>query len=339
MPGGHINDSWRVWIRGQDSPAFFLQRLNPTVFPDPAVVMENVARVTDHLDAHRRAGRVTRETLALVRTLPGDTWLEDQGECWRMYRFVLAAHSIQFASKPADAREAAAAFGELARLLSDYHGPALHETIAGFHDTRSRVARFQDVVSTDATGRSKAARKEIDAALGHADLARLLPPLITSGEVPVRIAHNDAKLSNVLLDDTTRAARCVVDLDTVMPGSLLFDFGDMVRSMTTATDEDEPDLTRVGVRIPLLEAVASGFISEVGAILTQRERALLVHAGELITFEQAVRFLTDHLEGDRYYRVADPDQNLRRARTQLRHLDTLIAARGEMEEIVARLVA
>ncbi|MFI5279547.1 MAG: hypothetical protein ACHQU1_03550, partial [Gemmatimonadales bacterium] len=145
--------------------------------------------------------------------------------------------------------------------------------------------------------------------------------------------------ANVLFDDVTLAARCVVDLDTVMPGSLLFDFGDMVRSMTTGADEDERDLTKVGVRLPFFEAVTAGFLSEVGTILTPRERALLVHAGILITFEQALRFLTDYLEGDRYYRVADPDQNLRRARTQLRHLDSLIGSQEQLEAIVSRLAA
>ena len=298
--------------------------------------MENIARVTDHLDAHRRAGRTRRETLALIHTVSGDAWLEEEGECWRMYRFVAGARSIQFATKPEDVREAAAAFGEFTRLLSDYRGPAVHETIAGFHDTRSRLARFQGAVRRDASRRASSARVEVDAALGNVELAEVLPPFIESGEVPVRIAHNDAKLANVLFDDATLAARCVVDLDTVMPGSLLFDFGDMVRSMTTATDEAEPDLSRVGVRIPFFEAVAAGFIAEVRGILTPRERTLLVHAGALITLEQAIRFLTDYLEGDRYYRVADPDQNLRRARTQLHHLETLIAAQDELEEIVAR---
>jgi aminoglycoside phosphotransferase (APT) family kinase protein len=328
-----------VYLRGHATPSCFLQRLNPTVFPDPARVMENVARVAEHLEAARRNGRARLETPALIRTGAGDAWLEEKGACWRMFRYVAGAHAIQCASKPADVREAAAAFGEFSRLLSDYHGPALHATIAGFHDTGSRLTRFQDAVHRDAARRSANASVEVDAALARADLARVLPPFITSGEVPVRIAHNDAKLSNVLFDDATLAARCVVDLDTVMPGSLLFDFGDMVRSMTTATDEDERDVSKVGVRIPLFEAACAGFVPEVRAILTPRERALLVHAGALITFEQAVRFLTDHLEGDRYYRVADPDQNLRRARTQLRHLDTLIAAQDQLEGIVARFVA
>lgn len=328
-----------MYLSGHTTPSYFLQRLNPTVFPDPARVMENIARVTEHLETHRRNGGARLETLALIRTGGGDAWLEEKGALWRMYRYVAGAHAIQFGSRPADVREAAAAFGEFARLLSDYRGPALHETIAGFHDTRARLARFQDAVRTDSARRSSNARVEVDGALARADLARVLPRFLASGEVPVRIAHNDAKLPNVLFDDATLAARCVVDLDTVMPGSLLHDFGDMVRSMTTATDEDEPDLSKVGVRIPLFEAVAAGFIPEVRAVLTPRERALLFHAGALITFEQAIRFLTDHLEGDRYYRVSDPDQNLRRARTQLRHLDTLIAARDQLEAIVARLVA
>jgi len=297
--------------------------------------MENVARVTDHLAAHRRAGRTTGETLTLVRTSKGDAWLEEGGACWRMYRFVAAAHSAPVASSTGSAREAARAFGEFSRLLADYKGPQLHETIAGFHDTPARLDRFEGVVRADPAKRARAARDEIDAALGHADLARVLAPFIASGEVPVRTAHNDAKMSNVMLDDATLRARCVVDLDTVMPGSLLFDFGDMVRSMTSGADEDEPDLSKVGVRIPYFEAIAEGFVGELRGVLTQRERALLVHAGSAITFEQAIRFLTDYLEGDRYYRATDPEQNLRRSRTQLAHLRSLLAARDRLEGIVA----
>lgn len=332
VPGGHINESWRV---DSDRGAFLLQRLNPRVFSEPQRVMENIAHVTDHLARERAAGRTRREVLELVRTAQGAAWLEEDGACWRMYRYVDGAHAHEHATNAGTVGEAAAAFGELAQLLARYDGPPLHETIAAFHDTPARLAALDDTVRRDPARRARDARAEIDAIVPHADLVTVLPPRL-GREVPRRIAHNDAKLGNVLLDDTTGRSRCVVDLDTVMPGSLLFDFGDLVRSMTTPTPEDAPDLGQVGVRLELFEAVATSFLGELREVLTAGERALLVHAGLLITFEQALRFLTDYLAGDRYYRVSDPEQNLRRARSQLRHLATLVAARADLEAIVER---
>jgi aminoglycoside phosphotransferase (APT) family kinase protein len=167
----------------------------------------------------------------------------------------------------------------------------------------------------------------------------VLPPLLRSGVVPVRIAHNDAKLANVLLDERSGEPLCVVDLDTVMPGSALYDFGDLVRSVTSPSLEDEEDLSQVGVRVPLFEALARGYLEAVGAVLTSVERDQLVFAGRLITLEQAVRFLTDHLEGDRYYRIARPGHNLIRARTQLRLFESLTEREGELQEIIRVLAS
>jgi aminoglycoside phosphotransferase (APT) family kinase protein len=317
--------------------SYVLQQLNPDVFTDPALVMQNIARVTAHLAEQRRRDRTRRETLELTPTTAGDLWLEEAGRTWRMYRFIGGAHMRLKPATGSDAREAARAFGEFVALLADLTGPPLHTTIPGFHDTSARIAQLEDAVRRDPARRATSARAEIDAALAEADLAGVLPPLIASGDVPTRTVHNDAKLANVLLDDTTGAARCVIDLDTVMPGALLNDFGDMVRSMTTPTDEDESDLTSVGVKLPLFEAVATGFLEGAGAILAPREPALLVHAGLLITYEQAVRFLADDLEGDAYYRVSRPRHNLARARTQLKHFETLKTRRAELEAIIGRL--
>ena len=311
--------------------SYVLQQLNPDVFKDRAGVMRNISRVTGHLAAQQH------ETLELIPTPAGDLWLEEAGRTWRMYRFVAGAHMRSRPAAEADAREAARAFGEFLRLLAELPSPPLHTTIPAFHDTPARIAQLEDAVRRDPARRAGSARAEIHAALAEAGLAGVLPPLIASGDVPTRTVHNDAKLANVLPDDATGAARCVIDLDTVMPGALLHDFGDMVRSMTTPTDEDEPDLASVGVQLPLFEAVAGGFLEGAGAILASRERALLVHAGLLITYEQAVRFLADDLEGDAYYRVSRPRHNLARARTQLKHLETLKAQRDQLEAIIARL--
>jgi aminoglycoside phosphotransferase (APT) family kinase protein len=338
LPGGHINESYRVTVRANGARApFLLQRLNPAVFPDAARLMENIVGVTRHLAARRRAGAAACETLMLVPTTSGAAWIEDAaGACWRVYEFISGAHMQERPRGPADVREAARAFGEFLRLLADYDGPALHETIPGFHDTRARVARLEIAIQADTAARAASVRAEIAAVRAWTSLADVLPPYLASGEVPRRVVHNDAKLSNVLLDDATGRSRCVVDLDTVMPGTILHDFGDMVRSMTSPTDEEEADLTQVGVRLPLFEALAAGFLETAGAMLTARERSLLVHAGRLITYEQAVRFLTDHLEGDRYYRITRAGQNLARARAQLRLLETLAAHDAQLEAIVAR---
>jgi hypothetical protein len=337
MPGGHINDSYRVTARRSDGTplSYLLQHVNPSVFPDASRVMENIAYVTRHLAAHRRAGHTTRETLTLVPTIAGAAWMEDAARsCWRIYTFIAGTHATERTDQAAEALEASRALGEFLALLADYDGPDLRVTIDRFHDTHARFGQLDAAIARDVVGRAGSVQHEIELALDHRALADVLPPYLASGAVPLRVVHNDAKIANVLLDDVTGQARCVVDLDTVMPGSLLHDFGDMVRSMTTPTDEDEADLARVGVRLDLFEAVAQGFLETAGPILTPRERSLLVFAGRLITLEQAVRFLTDYLEGDRYYR-APGDQSLRRVRAQLRLFETLTTRERELDEIVA----
>ena len=337
LRGGHINDSYRVLARsatGVEVP-YLLQHVNPAVFPDAVRVMENIAYVTRHLAAHRRAGRTAHETLTLVPTVSGAAWMEDAARsCWRTYTYLAGTHVRERADRPREAFEAARAFGEFLRLLADYKGPELHVTLPGFHDVAARFDQLDAAAARDAVGRAPAVAAELETLRAHRGLAGILPPLLATGVLPLRITHNDAKIANVLLDDRNEAARCVVDLDTVMPGSLLHDFGDMVRSMTTPTDEDEPDLAKIGVRPDLFDAVARGFLEGAGSVITTRERELLVFAGRLITLEQAVRFLADYLEGDRYYRNTRGDQNLRRARAQLALFLSLTDRQSELEAIV-----
>jgi Ser/Thr protein kinase RdoA (MazF antagonist) len=339
-PGGHINETYRVAVRrGRVPLAYLLQRVNPNVFPDPVHVMENVARVTEHLAQRLSAAGAPdrhRRTIVLVPARDGGRWVTDRdGSVWRLYPFI-DARVTERANTPAEAREAARAFGRFLDLLADYSGPPLHETISGFHDTTRRYRALDAAVAADAGGRVAGARAEIDALLAQRALAAVLPPLVAGGDVPRRVVHNDAKISNVLFDAATGEALGVVDLDTVMPGSALHDFGDLVRSTVSPADEDEPDLRQVGVRLDFFEAIVRGFLARegAGAILLPRERELLVFAGRLITLEQAVRFLTDYLKGDGYYRVTRPGQNLERCRTQLRLFELLTARERELEEIV-----
>ena len=340
LSGGHINDSYRV---DAGSESYLLQRLNPHVFPDAGKVMDNVSRVTAHVAARLRAAGVAdwrRRTLALVPARSGADWIRDgEGAAWRMFGFIGGTVVRERAASPADALAAGRSFGKFLRLLVDYHGAPLAETIPGFHDTAARFERLEQAVRKDARRRVAGARLEIELAMNQRQLADVLPPLLRSGAVPSRIAHNDAKLSNVLFDERTGEPLCVVDLDTVMPGSALYDFGDLVRSVTSPSLEDEEDLSQVGVRVPLFGALARGYLDAAGAVLTSVERDLLVFAGRMITLEQAVRFLTDHLEGDRYFRIARPEHNLIRARTQLRLFESLTGREEELQEIIRVLAS
>lgn len=308
-PGGHINDSFRV-----DAPggAFLLQRLNPRVFPAAVSVMENVAAVAEHL---RGKGGGRWHMPELVGTADGGRWTVDAfGATWRMFRFIEATVT-ETAETTEQAREAGRAFGAFAALLADYDGPPLHETIRGFHDTPRRFAQLEDAARRDPRRRLAGAHAELDALLAERAVAEVLPGLVAQGAIPVRIAHNDAKIANVLFDGARAVG--VVDLDTVMPGLALHDVGDMIRSMASAAAEDERDVARVTARPDVIAALLEGYLEEAGGVLTPRERELLVFAGRVITLEQAARFLADHLGGDLYYRITRAGQNLDRARAQL----------------------
>lgn len=340
--GGHINESYLVrYRRGTDERRYLLQRLNPDVFPDPAAVMDNVARVIAHLRAGlERAGRgdLDRRTLRLVPARAGTAWVRDRaGAAWRLYHFIEGTDAQEPVRSAAAAGAAGAAYGEFHRLLADLPAPRLHETIPRFHDTPRRVAAFEAAVAADAARRAGAAAAEIAAVRAGADVAPVLTDAHAAGRVPERVVHNDAKLANLLFDRTTGEALCVVDLDTVMPGLLLFDFGDMARSIATRAAEDEPNPARVHLDETLFAALAAGYVGAVGDILTAAERELLVPAAEVIVFEQAMRFLTDHLAGDVYYRTERPNHNLDRARTQLKLFQDLRAAESRLARTLARL--
>jgi Ser/Thr protein kinase RdoA (MazF antagonist) len=323
--GGHINASWLV--RAGDGRRYLLQRLNERVFPRPALVMENVARVTRHLaDALGDAPDAGRRALRLVPARDGRPWHVDAGGGhWRLFHYVEGAVTRESAHSADEAYEAARAFGAFQRLLGTWAGPPPHETIPGFHDTPARLAALERAAAADRAGRRAGARAELDALLGRRALAHALLDARDRGDARERIVHNDAKLSNVLLDARTGAGLCVVDLDTVMPGLSLYDFGDLARSSASAAPEDEIDLARVTVRGDVLDALAAGFLDGAGDLLSAAERALLRTAARVITYEQAARFLADHLDGDRYYAVAPdrPAHNLERARAQLALLDAL----------------
>lgn len=335
LPGGLIHRSWLVESGGV---RFVLQRLNRTVFRDIGAVMSNIGIVTRHLATKLAAegdGEAERRTLTLVETKEGGDHLEDDtGGAWRCTLYVEGSESRIQAETTDDAHEAGRAFGEFTRLVSDLRTP-LAVTIPGFHDTAARLSALRDAVEADQAGRVAGVAAELEIVRSHTSLAHILPELLASGAIPARTAHNDAKIANVLFDARAGHALGVLDLDTVMPGTALHDVGDLIRSTAGSGAEDEPDPRRMTVRPAIFQALVRGYLRGVGPSFSQTERELIVTAGRVITFEQAVRFLTDHLEGDRYYPIDHPGHNLDRARAQIALLLDLTERNEELEAIVA----
>lgn len=321
---GHINDTFIGRTVGKAGRRYLFQRINQSIFPDVAALMQNVWRVTAHLQAKGVP------TLTLVPTNQGDLFYRDpdDGECWRAFPFIGGTSSVGVTSSTAQAEQAAFAFGEFARGLSDLPPPRLHETIPDFHNTPKRFADFLAAVAADPSNRAISAKPEIESAMAGAGWVGKIYAAQAAGSIPERIAHNDAKIENVLFDTAGERAICVVDLDTVMPGTLLHDFGDLVRSAAATAGEDERNLEGVGLSVDTFTGLARGFIGACGQELTKTERELLPFAGKLITYEQSLRFLTDYLQGDRYYRTQRENQNLDRARNQLK-LVAILESKGE----------
>lgn len=339
---GHINDTFAVVFDQAGTPVrYILQRVNPRVFTDVPALMENIQRVTSH--ASRSAAAVgrdhdaSRRVLTLVPARDGRSYHRDaDGGWWRCYLFIEKARTHDLVQTPQQAAAAARAFGEFQRMLVDLPGARLHETIPHFHHTRRRFEAFQKALEADAHNRAASARAAIDFALQHERLVDVLLDLLARGEIPERVTHNDTKFNNVMLDDATQEAVCVIDLDTVMPGVVLNDFGDMVRSATNSAAEDERDLARVEARLPIFEALVDGYLSATRSFLNAAEIAHLAVAGQVITFEIGLRFLTDHLAGDTYFKIKRPGHNLDRAANQFAIVRSLEAQRAVMEACVAR---
>lgn len=336
MTGGLIHETWHVEAGGTE---WVLQRLNREVFHDIEGVMRNFAAVSAHLERRIIASGAPephRRALALVPSATGELWVEDrEGGAWRCTAYIAGTVALTHADTPAVAREAGRAFGEFTRLMDDFHDP-LAITLPGFHHTATRVEAFQSAIARDRVSRLAEVGAEVEVLQEFTPLAHILPPLVASGALRGRAVHNDAKIANLLFDADHGDALAVVDLDTVMPGSSLHDVGDLIRSTVGTAEEDEPELFNMLVRPEYFAAVVEGWFAGAGEVLTPLERELTVTAGRILSFEQAVRFLTDHLDGDRYYPVTHPGHNLDRARAQIALLLDLTARVEELEEIVAK---
>lgn len=337
LGSGHINDTFlATYACDGGSMKFVHQRINTDVFRDPEAVMENISRVLDHLGAKCRAGdsiAAGMSALELVPAIDGRNFVVLGGdEYWRTYLYVDGAETIDTAATPSQVKNAAAAYGRFQRLLADLPGPRLHDTIPGFHDTDSRYGDLRAAVEDDDAGRAAACGVEI----GFAESESRLATAIHLSALPERITHNDTKLNNVMLDVATGEAVCVIDLDTVMPGTVLYDFGDMVRSATITTAEDEPDADAVRIDLNVFEALATGYLGATADWLTAEETAGLGLSCEVITYEIGIRFLSDFLRGDRYFKTAYTEHNLVRARAQFALLEDMQRNRDRMSAILER---
>ena len=313
--GGHINNSFLVLT---ETGGFVLQRINGSVFPDVSKLMENFCRVTAHL---RAKGLITLESL---QTINGkDFHLDKQGHAWRLCRRLENTIMVSAPATSRQVKNAAKAYGDFTRSLEDLPQPRLHEIIPDFHDTRKRMDEFLLAVKADPQNRVHNAAAEIEFIIERREWCQIIARAMADGVIPERIVHNDAKLNNVLFDIQTEEVASVIDLDTVMPGSILHDFGDLIRSAASSAREDEPDVSKIAINKHFIDAITKGFLESCGDMITQAEHELLPMAGKLVTYEQAIRFLTDYILGDNYYKTRHRSQNLERARNQLRLVELL----------------
>jgi hypothetical protein len=336
---GHINSTYAVYFRRETVPPirYVLQRINTSILKNPLALMKNIEGVTNHLRKKimEAGGNPDRETLTIVKTKDGKLFYEDgDKECWRAYLFIEDATCYQSAEKPGLFYNSAKAFGRFQKLLSDYPAETLSETIEKFHNTVNRYKNFEKAVQEDRMGRAKDVQKEIEFVKARKDDCGIVLDLIEKKEIPLRVTHNDTKLNNIMMDNETNEGICVIDLDTVMPGSVFYDFGDSIRFGASSAAEDETDLSKVYMDINLFKEYVEGFLSEAGETLTKKEYELLAFSAKLLTLECGIRFLTDYLEGDTYFKIHREHHNLDRARTQFKLVADMEEKMEMMNEIV-----
>ncbi|MBQ3526369.1 MAG: aminoglycoside phosphotransferase family protein [Akkermansia sp.] len=337
---GHINDTFRVIVdQAGLRVSYILQRINSNVFKQPIPLMENVKRVTDEalrVLLEEGCKEAYRRTLTIVCAKDGKPYAQDaEGNIWRVYPFIDRARTYDMIENPGQCIEVARAFGNFQKLGANLPGAPLFETIPDFHNTTKRFKNFQAALAADPMGRAASVQKEIDWFLSReADCHKVVNYLAT-GELPLRVTHNDTKLNNVMLDDVTGEGICVIDLDTTMPGSSLYDFGDMIRTSTSPAAEDEKNTSLVTMRMEYFEALAQGYC-EAATFLTPLEKELLPFSGKLLTMECGMRFLTDYLEGDTYFKIKRPEHNLDRCRTQIALVESIEAQMDAMMKVVEK---
>ncbi len=318
---GHINDTYKVLVRDCEGTElhYIIQRMNHNVFKDPWGLVNNIHQVTSHIKKkiEKRAGDTQREVLQIIPTKEGQLlYTNESGEYWRAMNFIENANCFEKVERIEDFYESALAFGQFQAMLSDFDASLLTETIPGFHNTKQRYQTFLKAVEEDTRGRAALVQEEINFLLERKEDAYYLSELLEAGKIPLRVTHNDTKLNNVMMDHKTGKGICVIDLDTVMPGLSIFDFGDAIRFGANTGAEDEVDLTKISCDLELFHAFAKGFMQGCGGKLTQVEIDLLPMGAKIMTLECGMRFLTDYLQGDVYFKTHRDGHNLDRCRTQ-----------------------
>ncbi len=336
---GHINSTY--FLTCEDGRRYVLQRINTTIFKKPDEVMENIVRVTGHIrEGYVKQGiDAFRRTLNVIYTKDGKwSYTDSEGRYWRVYDFVEDADCYMQVESVEVFKKVGYSFGQFQRQLSDFDAGLLHETIPNFHNTEWRYQNLEKAIAEDRSGRAHLIQEEIKFALDRKEITSFVNKGIADGSLPLRVTHNDTKLNNIMIDRESGEGICVIDLDTVMPGSVLADFGDSIRFGASSAAEDETDLSKVYCRLDMFEAFAAGFIEGLEGSLSRREIRALPMGALILTYETGIRFLSDYLDGDVYFRTSYPEHNLDRARNQFKLVADMEAKMDEMRAIVEKYI-
>jgi hypothetical protein len=338
---GHIHDTYHIVTAEKDCDDYILQRLNNHVFKDIPKLQENIERVTAHLRekvSAREGSDVRRECLTLIlEKNTGQSWhVDEQGNFWRMFIFISDHRSYERVDSHHKAFEGGRTIGRFQVMLADLPGKPLHETIPDFHNIIRRLETFHHVISDDPAGRVASVMEQIDEIIRREEEMKIIMKLGQEGKIPLRITHNDTKFNNILFDSDDRAL-CIIDLDTVMPGYVHYDFGDAIRTASNTVNEDSTDLSAVSMDIGIYKAYTEGYLSETADTLNEMEKEYLAFAPKLLTYIMATRFLTDYIDGDRYYKINYPQHNMQRNKVQIALLESMEQQYEKMQQIIKNI--
>lgn len=335
LSSGHINSTFKVDVDEDGTmKSYIVQKVNDYVFKNPEQLMENIAGVTDFIEKKKEGGK--SKTLTFLKTKDGKGITNVDGEYFRIYEYIQNTETYDITENPKIIYETGLAFGEFQRLLSDYPAESLYETIPNFHNTIDRYVNFENAIINNYSGRAEFVAAVVSDFLSMKDTATQMTTMLQNGELPHRVTHNDTKCNNVLFDTNTKKHTCVIDLDTVMPGLAGFDFGDAIRFIANTATEDEKDLTKVMLDLGKFEAFTKGFLDGCGESLTKKEIETLPLGAITITTECGIRFLTDYLDGDRYFKINYPEHNLDRALCQLKLAQDMLSKQEQMRTIIQK---
>lgn len=338
---GHINDTFAVYFKMvfKHPHRYILQRINHNIFKNPEKLMQNIENVTSHIrnKVIENGGDIAREVLTIIKTNNNKNFfIDEKGNYWRAYIFIEDATSFQIVEEPELFYKSAKAFGRFQKFLSDFPAQTLYESISNFHNTEKRFETFLEALRSDVKKRAEGVKAEIDFALKRQEETKVLVNLLKENKLPLRVTHNDTKLNNVMIDNATGDGICVIDLDTVMSGLSLYDYGDSIRFGASTAAEDEKDLEKVLMDLNLFELFTKGFLEEAGKSLTETEKEYLPFSAKIMTFECGIRFLTDYLNGDTYFKTHYAGHNLDRCRTQFKLVADMEQKMSQMKEIVRK---